>query len=258
MHGRASVSLGLAICASAFVLAYAPGAQAFGSLSYPVSEQVSRGGSLTGTAELQNASMEDPNLACPGPCGANFPYIVSESIALVEHPAPGAIFLGWGGPCSGNAPTCSFIVSAATTVTATFTPATATPQPVAPGAGGAASGTGGLGQGEEASSVAHLPGRLLGIRALHGHHLEASIVCQQAKPCRLTLAVSSDPPGARLVASRTITLAAGHSAHVSLALNHEGARLLARRRRLPVTARLVLLKAGRQMVVGRGSVTLVA
>jgi Divergent InlB B-repeat domain len=254
------------------MLTQAPGAQAhainasrptiiaYSLPFYTVSEAVSGGGSLTGVARLQNEAMEDRNLSCPGACGAKYPYALGEGIELVEHPQPGATFVGWRGACAGSASTCSFTVSAAATVTATFTAVQSTPQPNAPGAGGAAGGAGEQGQGEEApgSSVAHLPARLLGLRALHGHQLQVTVACRQAKPCHLILVASSDVPGARLVASRTITLASGHSGHLSLALNHEGTRLLARRRRLPVTVRLVLIKAGRQITVGRGGLTLVA
>lgn len=245
---------------------------------YAVSEEVSGGGSLTGAADNQTGAFEDMNFDCPGACGADYPYASGTSIELTAHPVLGATFLGWGGACSGTAPTCSFVVSAATTVTAAFTPAPLPPQllgppegreALAPPAGGVAGGAGAgagvlgsegaLDQGEApTSSVAHLPARLLGLRAQHGHHLQATVACQQARACRLTLAVSSEAPGARLVAARTITLAPGRRAHIGLALDHAGAHLLAHRRRLPVTAHLMLREGGREVAVGGARLTLIA
>jgi Divergent InlB B-repeat domain len=245
---------------------------------YAVSEQVSGGGSLTGAANGQTGAYENLNLDCPGSCGETS-YASGTSIELTARPEPGAAFLGWGGACSGTAQTCSFVVSANVTVTASFTPAplpNAGPLPVlegreadepgesgGPAAGGAAAGAsvlgseGTLGQGEVlASSVRRLPARLLGLRALRGRHLQAALACQQAKACHLTLALSSEAPGARLVASRSITLQGGSLAHVGLALNREGARILARRRRLPVTAHLVLHEGGRSVAVGGAHLTL--
>jgi Divergent InlB B-repeat domain len=240
---------------------------------YAVSEDVSGGGYLTGAADLQTSAVADMNLGCPGVCGANFPYISGTSIELVAHPDPGATFIGWGGACSGSAPTCSLTVSAATSVTATFTAAPLPPQPFPipeegrkadePGEAGAATGAGAfggegaLGQGEVlASSIRRLSARLLGLRAQRGHHLQATVACQQARACRLTLAVSSDLPVAQLVASRTITLAPGRRASISLALDQAGALLLAHRHRLPVSAHLMLREGGRSVAVGGARLTL--
>ncbi len=244
---------------------------------YAVSEEVSGGGSVTGAADLQTSAYADMNLGCPGACGANFPYASGTSIELVAHPALGTTFLGWGGACSGSSPTCSLTVSAPVTVTAAFTPAPLPPQLLgppegreagAPAAGGAAGGAdagvlgneGALNQGEApAPSVARLPARLLGLRApRHGRHLQATVACQQPRACRLTIAVSSETPGAQLVASRTLTLAPGRRASIALALDHAGARLLAHRRRLPVSAHLMLREGGRSVAVGEARLTLIA
>ncbi len=235
------------------------------SPSYTLSESTGGAGSLTGLETSPEAAgrTADANLTCPGPCGALDPYPLGTEIELIATPATGSAFLGWSGACSGSAPACSLTMSGNESVTARFT---ALPAPTsllegketdAP-PGGAAAGAGALGEGEEVptSSVAHLPARLLGLRALHGHHLQATVACQQARPCHLTLAVSSDAPRARLVASRTLTLAAGGRTHIGLALNHEGARLLGRRHRLPVTAHLMLRNGRRSVAVGTGRLTL--
>ncbi len=224
---------------------------------YSISEGVIGSGSISGTESM----VMDPNLACPLTCGSF--YAPGTQVVLYESPVPGATFLGWSGACSGTSPTCSLTVTGNKTVTATFTPM---PEGGAggPAAGGAATGGAGAfgNEGEEvpASSAAHLPARLVSLRALRGRdgHLQAVVACQQAKPCHLVLAVSSSAPGARLVASRTITLAAHRRASIGLTLNREGARLLARRRRLPVTAHLMLRNGRREVGVGGAHVTFVA
>jgi hypothetical protein len=42
-------------------------------------------------------------------------------VSLTATPAAGSIFSGWSGPCNDNATTCTFPLSASTTVSATFT-----------------------------------------------------------------------------------------------------------------------------------------
>ena len=62
---------------------------------------------------------EDGNINCGKTCTHNFPS--GTRITLDEIPASGSTFTGWsGGGCTGTAP-CSFIISKATTVSATFT-----------------------------------------------------------------------------------------------------------------------------------------
>jgi hypothetical protein len=61
-----------------------------------------------------------------------------------------------------------------------------------------------------------------------------------------------------VIARRFFVVPARRSARISLALDLAGARLLARRRRLPVTARLMLDGAGRAAVVEQGRFTLAA
>jgi hypothetical protein len=67
-----------------------------------------------------------PNLQCgtPSSMGTMCTTTVADGTAmtLVESPdiADGAVFVGWGGGCSGNNTTCMLTVSADTTVDATF------------------------------------------------------------------------------------------------------------------------------------------
>ncbi len=44
-------------------------------------------------------------------------------VELVAQPAPGRVFTGWGGACSGTAPSCALTMDAARSVTARFAPA---------------------------------------------------------------------------------------------------------------------------------------
>ena len=236
---------------------------------YAVREEVSGGGSLTGAADLQTSALADMNLGCPGACGANFPYVASTSIELVAHPDPGATFLGWGGACSGTALTCSFTVSADETVTASFTPAPLPRQLLpppesteadAPGEGGAAAGAPVSGESEDGQELPSAPSRarLLGFHTLH-HHIQAVAACEQARTCHLRLALlASSSARTVMVAERSFTIAPGRRARLGLALDAQGKRLLTRRRRLPVTARLALSVGGRWVEASQGHLTLIA
>lgn len=241
---------------------------------YIVSEQVSGSGSVTGAADEQTGWLEALNLDCPGSCG-EISYASGTSIELTAHPDSGASFVGWGGACLGVALTCSFIVSDNETVTASFTAASPpsggpfvlpegkeADEPGEsgwPATGGAATGSDGvLGEREEAPalSVAHPPARLLGLHALHGHHLQAVVVCQQARACHLTLAVFSEAPNARLIASRSVVADQRRRTNIALTLDRAGVRLLARRRRLPATARLMLKVEGHWVSAGQAHLAL--
>jgi hypothetical protein len=54
-----------------------------------------------------------------------------------------------------------------------------------------------------------------------------------------------------LIAQRSFTIAPRRTARITLTLNRQGERLLARRHRLPVTARLMLSASGRSALVGQ-------
>jgi len=191
-----------------------------------VSETVSGGGSLTGAADGETGAFADMSLDCPGACGEGFPYASGTSIELTAHPDLGATFLGWGGACSGSAPTCSFVTSAATTVTASFTPAP-------------------------------LPRGLL--PPPESKDIQAVVACEQARACRLHLALLADSSwNAMTVAGRSFTLAPGRRARIGLVLDARGERLLTRRRRLPVTAQLALSVGGGWVEASQGRLTLIA
>jgi hypothetical protein len=61
-----------------------------------------------------------------------------------------------------------------------------------------------------------------------------------------------------MIARRSFAVPAQRSARVSLALNREGRRILGRRHRLPITARLMLSGVPRASVVEQGRFTLTA
>ena len=54
-----------------------------------------------------------------GTCSANYP--VGSQVTLTATPAAGSAFMGWGSPCSGTSPTCTFMVNAPLSIGATFT-----------------------------------------------------------------------------------------------------------------------------------------
>jgi len=233
--------------------------------SYTLGEGVVGDGSVTGFDASPEAAgrTADANLACPGSCGVLYPYLPGTQVELVATPAPGSAFLGWGGACAGSAPTCSLTLGADESVTASFTGQGAS-APVLPleyeGAGGwqpPAAGPPAMGAWEPpAGSAAGPAARLLGIRYAR-RHVQAEVQCEQASPCHLSLAILAGAPGAQaVIARRSFAVPARRGARVSLALDRWGARLLARRHRLPVTARLALGGAGRVAVVEQGRFTL--
>ncbi len=59
------------------------------------------------------------NGALTGAC--NFNYPVNSQVTLTAAPAVGTAFAGWGAPCSGTSPTCTFTVTAPLNINATFT-----------------------------------------------------------------------------------------------------------------------------------------
>jgi len=232
---------------------------------YTLSEMVSGNGSVTGT----EGGTQDALLACPGACGASYPYLPGTSIELTATPRPGATFEGWQGACAGSAPTCSVTLGGDEAVTAVFTSPVVTTPPVLPlGSEGRdaevqpqppVAGTSSAGAWEVPTptpSASGLPARLLGLHALR-HHIHASVECQEARPCRLALAIfASTRDKQTLIAQRSFTIAPRRSARIGLALSRAGERLLAERRRLPVTARLTLSVSDRPTTVGQSRLTL--
>ena len=130
-------------------------------------------------------------------------------------------------------------------VTATF---------VTAGAGGPAAGGEGMGPGAAAGAGAgattppamalRAPARLLGLR-VRGQRVQALVGCEQkASACHLRLSLLVGAQGAQaMLALRSFAVAPGGRARVTLALDKAGALLLARRRRLRLTARLAMSTA---------------
>ena len=56
-------------------------------------------------------------MSCPGPCSLSVPY--NTTVELVASADASSTFMGWGGECDGMA-TCSFVVTADTSVMAAF------------------------------------------------------------------------------------------------------------------------------------------
>ncbi len=224
--------------------------------SYTLSETVSGSGFVAGAEDgVPNAA-----LACPGPCGASIPYRPGTTIQLTATPAPGATFEGWEGACAGTAPTCSVTLGGNEAVNAVFT--TTTPPPVLPTGSEPKAGEAPVGAPSGSAPEAPTPAasghraRLLGLHALR-HRIQASVECLAATRCRLSLGLfTRTSAGQLMIAQRSFTVAARRSARITLTLSRQGERLLARRHRLPVTARLTLSASGRSALVGQGHLTL--
>lgn len=61
-------------------------------------------------------------ITCGADCTEPFPF--GFNVALSARPEAGQVFVGWGGACSGSAPTCTVNMSGPRNVTASFAPAT--------------------------------------------------------------------------------------------------------------------------------------
>ncbi len=239
---------------------------AYGGPRYTVSESAIGAGSVTGYVTGPEAGRAaDANLACPSACGALYSYLPGTEVELIATPVPGSAFLGWGGACSGSAPTCSFTLSASDEAAVATFSGQATSSAVLPlGSEGRAreaqppsAGPPSRGGWEpSASSATSLPARLTSIH-YRRRHVQAVVRCQEARLCRLSLAIfTGASTGQVMVAQRSFAIAARRSARISLVLDRQAARILARRHRLPVTARLALRGAGHASVVEQGPFTL--
>jgi hypothetical protein len=236
-----------------------------GGPSYTLSESTVGNGSVAEFATVPEVGRTaDANLTCPGSCGAFDSYPPGTEIELIATPAAGSTFLGWGGACSGSAPTCSLTMSSDEAAVATFSGQAAT-NPVLPPeqereAGEAQPPMAGapiLGAWEvPTSSAADLTARLLGIHDVR-RHIQAVVRCQEASSCRLSLALFASIHATQtMLARRSFTIAPRRSVRISLALSQAGERLLAERHRLPVTARLTLSVRHRAITLSQGRLML--
>jgi hypothetical protein len=237
-----------------------------GGTGYTLSESTVGNGSVTGFATGMEAAgrTADANLTCPGSCGVLDPYPPGTEIELIATPWPGSTFLGWGGACSGSAPTCSFTMSSDEAAVATFSGQAITSPVTALGhedeAGGAQPPVAvapSLGTWEAPPlSALNLSARLLGIH-YRRRHVQAEVKCEQVRPCRLSLALFAGTRAApTMIARRSFAVLPQRSTRISLVLDREGKRILARRHKLPITARLVLSGAGHTSLVGQRRFTL--
>lgn len=72
---------------------------------------------ITGNGSVSSAP---EGISCGSVCSAAFSR-ADNDVNLLESPAPGWTFVGWGGACSGDNVDCAVSLNAASTVTATFT-----------------------------------------------------------------------------------------------------------------------------------------
>ena len=238
----------------------------YNSPFYALSESTVGNGSVTGFETSPEAAgrIADANLSCPGICGVSDAYWPGTTIELIATPDTGSTFLDWSGACSGSTPTCSLAMSSNEAAVATFSGQANTtpvlPHDEAEGPGEAppsASGVPSLGAWEPlAPSVADLRARLLGIH-YRRRHVQAEVECEEVRPCRLGLTLFAGARAApAMIARRSFVVPGQRSARISLVLDREGESILARRHRLPITARLVLRGAGRTPLIEQGRFTL--
>ena len=106
----------------------APGGCSSGTSSAPPSATVTGGWSLSLTTSLNTlavatagtgtGTVTGTGISCPTDCAEGFPS--ATSVTLTSTPAPGSVFGGWTGACTGTG-SCSVSMSVARSVTATFT-----------------------------------------------------------------------------------------------------------------------------------------
>lgn len=82
--------------------------------------------SVTGTG-VGTVTSEPAGLFCPGICAAGFAE--GSQVTLIAIAAPGSVFGGWSGSCSGGASACTETMSAAQSVGAEFNPRPAVAPP---------------------------------------------------------------------------------------------------------------------------------
>jgi sugar lactone lactonase YvrE len=73
-------------------------------------------GTVTDSSTSINCTLTNGTLT--GSC--NFDYPVNSQVTLTAAPAVGTAFAGWGAPCSGTSPTCTFTVVSPLNINATF------------------------------------------------------------------------------------------------------------------------------------------
>jgi len=220
---------------------------------YSLVESVTGSGLIRGFAD----GSPETDLLCSGACGTPSFYWAGEDIELIAEPLDGAGFQGWSGTCEGYAPTCSFALGTDEAIGASFSAGHTLAPPnneaqAHGGSPGTTSEAGAPASGPQEAAMGTAPrgrARLVSLRA-RGGHVEAVAACERASACRLSLAVLA---GRRTLARHAFTVPAWSSVGASLALDEASVRRLARRRRLPVVARLSLSAGGARWAVVRSA-----
>ena len=81
-------------------------------------------GAATSTVTAAGSTATQNGLSCGQICTNDFPDMAT--VTLTETPAPGFVFAGWAGACTGTAKTCAVTMNQAQNVQATFNPAITT------------------------------------------------------------------------------------------------------------------------------------
>ena len=113
----------------------------FDPVTYPLTATTTGSGTITSSPGSIN---------CPASCSDSFNY--STTVTLTATPQAGQAFTGWGGACSGTAPTCTVTMDQARNVTASFVP-TFPLNVTATGPGSVTSNVGGVNCGATCSAT---------------------------------------------------------------------------------------------------------
>lgn len=200
---------------------------------------VSRTGSGSGTV-----TSTPGGISCGAACSAQF--AAGRNVTLIESPAAGSTFAGWGGGCSGNGTTCTVPMSSDRSVTATFNTVptlrlTSAPRPTATGVTITMTCMAPAGQVCQTTEM-----------------ITSTVTLSGTNP--IAVASAHKPPNkhkhAVVVGSRTVTLTAGQTKMITVSLNPIGRRLLAKFAKLPVTLTVVLAQNGTTSTVAKRQLTI--
>ena len=181
----------------------------------PVSLTVSKSGTGTGTVASTVSG-----IACGTDCSETM--AVGTAVTLTATPATGSVFAGWGGACSGTAATCTWTMTAATTVTARFdvnpvdpqqqaapVPVTSSLSPTSANMGAAATTLTVNGSSFGATSVVYWNGAARTTTYVSSRRLRAAITAADlAIPGTVAVTVFTPAPGGGTSAPRTFTVIA--------------------------------------------------
>jgi List-Bact-rpt repeat protein len=177
----------------------------------------------TGTGSVRSV---DGAISCPPAC--NHFYTSTAPVTLTATPgADGSTFVGWGGSCTGTAPTCTVDMTSDRAATATFNSPASGPPPAAP------------------TCTLRVPATHVLLKAPKGHPAQTKKVglvvvvfsCDEAVSAKLVVKVTERVPGSHhhkghktsFTLTKTLSLPAGQAHALTVKLWRGALRGLAKR-----------------------------